>query len=163
VHLEVTIDSSGEVSDARVTSGPEELRKKALLTVLGWRFKPGADRAQVTMPFRAEAPPQDPGRSVTGAPRIRVSSREQSWKLTYKPDPEYPALARQARIGAVVRFHVVIDANGAPREIRVISGHPLLIAAAQNAVREYRYNQTLVNGTPVEVETEVELAFFPNN
>jgi protein TonB len=73
--------------------------------------------------------------------------------------PTYPALAKQARIEGVVRLAVVIDKQGRVSDIKVMSGHPLLIPAALEAVKQWEYNPTLLNGQPVEVFTEVSVPF----
>ncbi len=80
-------------------------------------------------------------------------------KLINAPKPDYPPLAQQARIQGTVRFSVVIDKNGKVVNSRLDSGHPLLVPAAQEAVRQYEYEPTLNNGQPVEVATQVEVNF----
>jgi protein TonB len=73
--------------------------------------------------------------------------------------PVYPDLARQARVQGVVRLNIVIDKQGRVSNVSVISGHPLLISAALDAVKQWEYNPTLLNGQPVEVATEVSVPF----
>ena len=91
--------------------------------------------------------------------RIRVGGAVQAANLIGKGDPVYPALARQARIQGTVRFNVTIDRAGAVSAMELVSGHPLLIPAAQEAVRQYRYKVTQLNGQPVEVATQVDVNF----
>jgi periplasmic protein TonB len=57
------------------------------------------------------------------------------------------------------RLDAVIATGGTIRNLRVISGHPLLVDAARNAVARWRYQPTLLNGEPVEVETEIDVNF----
>ena len=78
-------------------------------------------------------------------------------------DPVYPALARQARIQGTVRFTVRIAKDGSIQNIQLISGHPLLVAAAVDAVKQYVYNPVLLNGSPVEAVTQVDVNFALGN
>lgn len=73
--------------------------------------------------------------------------------------PEYPPLAKQARIQGTVRFNIGIDRGGGVVSVEVVNGHPLLIPAASEAVRQYRYKLTMLNGQPVEVSTQVDVTF----
>ncbi len=73
--------------------------------------------------------------------------------------PIYPALARQARIQGSVVLNAVIRTDGTVQEVRVISGHPLLVQAAEDAVLKWTYQPTLLNGMAVEVETTVTVNF----
>lgn len=74
-------------------------------------------------------------------------------------DPVYPPLARQARIQGTVRFTVRLAKDGSIQSIQLISGHPLLVAAAYEAVKQYVYNPVLLNGGPVEAVTQVDVNF----
>lgn len=91
--------------------------------------------------------------------RITVGGGVQRAMLIYKPEPVYPEAARTARIQGSVRFRVVIGADGTVKTLRLLSGHPMLANAAMAAVQQYRYRPTLLNGEPVEVDTEVEVPF----
>ena len=73
--------------------------------------------------------------------------------------PVYPPLAKQARIQGVVLLEAVISKDGAIDNLRVISGHPLLTQAAIDAVKQWRYKPTLLNGEPVEVVTTITVNF----
>lgn len=103
-------------------------------------------------------PPATPTAS-TGVKRIRVGGQVQQSNLLHSVDPVYPPLARQARIQGVVRFNVIIGHDGHVKTIQLISGHPLLVLAAQEAVRQWVYRPTLLNGNPVEVATVVDVPF----
>lgn len=91
--------------------------------------------------------------------RIKVGGIVAAAKLIRQPQPIYPPLARQARIQGTVRLEAVISRDGTIENLTVLSGHPLLISAAMEAVRQWRYQPTLLNGVPVEVETTVEVHF----
>lgn len=255
VVLELTLNELGEVSDARVHFGPQELRRYALQSVLGWRYDAAkmASRTvmvtvrfatspnsgvpmlgsptgtlfkidvsampeplqgllaarlrqfeglpnsselmrQITQVVRAEAPnagvmlmplsmmdgkdrmvritPQsysvmmqqskqfDP---TPGVKRVRIGQQVAEGNLLTSVKPEYPALAKQARIQAVVQMDVLIGQDGHVSALSVVSGHPLLIQAAQDAVRQNVYRPTLLNGNAVEVQTQVGVSFtLPN-
>ena len=90
---------------------------------------------------------------------IRVGGNVQSAKLVRQPKPAYPPLARQARISGVVKFNAVIAKDGTIQNLTMISGHPLLVQAATEAVRQWVYQPTLLNGEPVEVITTIDVNF----
>jgi len=73
--------------------------------------------------------------------------------------PLYPALARQARIQGNVVLHAIIDKEGKVAQLEVISGHPLLVQSALDAVKQWRYKPTQLNGDPVEVDTTITVTF----
>ena len=102
-------------------------------------------------------PPQT-ARSQT-ARAIKRSEGVQHALLVRRVQPSYPILARQAGVEGTVRLHAVIGRDGTIRELEVLSGHPLLVSAARDAVREWRYQPTLLNGEPVEVETYITVVF----
>jgi len=74
-------------------------------------------------------------------------------------NPIYPPLARQARIQGVVVMEAVISKEGSIESLRVVTGHPLLNQAALDAVKQWKYRPTLLNGEPVEVITTVTVTF----
>jgi TonB family protein len=90
---------------------------------------------------------------------IRVGGNQQQTKLVSQPKPVYPALAKQARISGVVHLNALIAKDGSVKNLSVISGHPLLIQAAMDAVTQWRYEPTLLNGDPVEVLTQIDVNF----
>ena len=90
---------------------------------------------------------------------IRVTSDLQMAKLLRKVIPEYPALARSARISGVVRLIGTIGEDGTIRNLQLVSGHPLLARAAMEAVGQWIYKPTLLNGKPVEVIAPIEVTF----
>src|ERR1700722_565006 len=111
-------------------------------------------------------PPAAKGGGGGGSPtptRIRVDGNVQEANLIKKVDPVYPPLAVQARISGQVRFVVTIGKDGSLLNVQLVSGHPLLVAAARDAVKEYVYKPTLLNGSPVEVITQVDINFSLEN
>ena len=103
---------------------------------------------------------QKPRRRRNGMKRINIGGNVQSRRSwSRRPAPAYPPLAKQARISGVVKLQAVIDADGTMRNQAIISGHPLLIPAALEAVRQWVYAPTLLNGDPVEVLTQIDVNF----
>jgi protein TonB len=94
--------------------------------------------------------------------RIRQGGSVQAALLVNKVQPVYPPLARQTRISGTVRLHAIISKNGTVQQLEVLSGHPLLVRAAMDAVQQWRYKPTLLNGEPVEVDTTIDVIFSLN-
>jgi periplasmic protein TonB len=94
--------------------------------------------------------------------RIRQGGSVQAALLVNKVQPVYPPLARQTRIAGTVRLHAIISKSGSVESLEVISGHPLLVRAAMDAVQQWRYKPTLLNGEPVEVDTTIDVIFSLN-
>ena len=243
VALDLTVNAEGLVTDARVISGPEELRKGALQAVLNWHYaRPGAPtHLQARIQYAAPPAPVltgapsgllarvevDPGLSAPvrealaarfraiegrtmsadtslqiadildtvephavmtfrrdeggntvvsireenasrsaafgtpspGVKRIMVGGDVMAAKLLQKTPPEYPPLARQARIQGSVRLDVLIGNEGEVKNVVLISGHPILVTSAMEAVRQWVYQPTLLNGQAVEVQTQVDVNF----
>ena len=104
---------------------------------------------------------QGVGTSSDGsAPRqIVIGGNVQQMKLISQTRPMYPPEAKQARIQGVVHLQAVIAADGTVKDITVLDGHPLLVAAAVEAVKQWVYQTTLLNGEPVEVKTQIDVNF----
>jgi protein TonB len=94
--------------------------------------------------------------------RIRQGGNVTAAKLVNRVQPLYPPLARQTRISGTVRLHAIIGKNGAVEQLEVISGHPLLVQAALDAVRQWKYQATTLNGEAVEVDTTIDVIFSLN-
>jgi TonB family protein len=94
--------------------------------------------------------------------RIRVSANDQEAKLISHVTPVYPPLARQAHIAGTVVLDVVVAKDGTVQTVAVVSGHPLLVTSAMDAVKQRRYQPTLVNGRSVEVDTRVTVVYALN-
>lgn len=106
-------------------------------------------------------PPPPPKPTVQNPPAgpLRVTSELQMAKVLRKVIPEYPALARSARISGVVRLIGIIGKDGTIQNLQLVSGHPLLAHAALEAVRQWVYKPTLLDGKPVEVIAPIEVNF----
>jgi protein TonB len=79
--------------------------------------------------------------------------------VLHKVEPKYPTIALAARIMGTVLLKAVISRDGEIKELQVVSGHPILIPAAIDAVKQWRYRPYLLNGEPVEVETNITVTF----
>lgn len=262
--VEASLNTKGEVTDARVLAGPEDLRKEALSSVLQWHYTPGLSRVQISMHFDPPAsaprptqvravispvpppsvsgrtlksiefagfsteaeqdlrnrlpiregdtvtadlmsrvssavtefdshaaamfslkpspdgnanyslrisvmsapvlavapPPPPPPSPAPGSPRARmISSDVMAANKIQTVIPVYPPLAKSARIQGVVKFVLTVGADGAVQDAQLISGHPLLVQAAKDAVMQWVYKPTLLNGEPVAVATTVDVNF----
>ena len=259
VALQVKIDGAGNVADAAVLSGPDELRKAALQSVLNWHFTgnlagstelvtigfhlqapdtpavggagrpapssaPAASRTikslnlvglteesrtdllsrlavhegetltaeslrqlvetvrgfdqhlvVTTRPAEGEGvavyiilsrpvatpapPPVEPVAAPATPVRIRVGGNTAATHLVFQPRPVYPPEAKQAHIQGVVSLHAIIAKDGTVQNLSVISGDPLLAASALEAVDQWVYRPTLLNGEPVEVDTQIDVHY----
>lgn len=90
---------------------------------------------------------------------LRVNSSVQGALLKYGPKPVYPPLAKAARVQGTVRLTAVVGTDGAIRNLRLMSGPPLLVKAAVDAVSTWRYQPTMLNGSAVDVITEIDVNF----
>jgi protein TonB len=78
------------------------------------------------------------------------------------PPPVYPAIAQQARVQGTVILEATIDVDGSVRDVKVLRSIPLLDQAAIDAVREWKYSPTILNGNPVPVIMTVTVTFTLN-
>jgi len=99
-----------------------------------------------------------PGVPVAGV-RIKVGANVQSAKVVTKVAPVYPQLAKAARVEGVVHLAVVIAKDGTMQEIHSLGGPALLIQAAMDAVKQWVYAPTFLNGEPTAVETTIDVNF----
>ncbi len=112
-----------------------------------------------TLPVPAPPVVKSPqGKPKPQAP-VRVGGDVQASKIQNQARPVYPPLAKAARISGIVKLQAVIGRDGTIRNLQVVSGHPLLVAAALSAVQQWTYSPTLLNGEPVEVITQIEVHF----
>jgi periplasmic protein TonB len=102
------------------------------------------------------APPPPPKAAPT---RIRVGGNVQQARLIRQPLPIYPQIAKTAHIQGTVLLHAIIAKDGTVQEVQYISGPPLLMKSAMDAVKEWRYQPTTLNGDAVEVDTTISVVF----
>jgi protein TonB len=109
--------------------------------------------APVPVPKEAPPPPPPPPQ------RIKVSAGVTAGLLERKVSPIYPALAKAARISGVVILQAVIGKDGSIEHLKAVSGHPMLVQSAIEAVSQWKYKPYFLNGQPVEVDTQVTVNF----
>lgn len=114
----------------------------------------GAPPAPAPAPVQAQVQP-----AAATPSQIRIGGNVQAAKLTHEVQPEYPRLAKDAHVMGTVRLSATIASNGTVKDLHVLSGNPLLVGAAMNAVKQWTYQPTVLNGKPVEVLTEVDVKF----
>jgi protein TonB len=90
---------------------------------------------------------------------VKISESVQQAQLVSRIEPRYPFLALQTRKEGTVLLHAIISREGVITAIEVVSGSPWFVQAALDAVREWRYRPTYLNGEPVEVETSITVIF----
>ncbi len=91
--------------------------------------------------------------------RIRVGGQVEQASLVHQVLPTYPQIAKTAHISGTVILHAIIAKDGTVQELQYISGPPLLMRSAMDAVRQWRYKPTLLNGEAVEVDTTISVVF----
>jgi protein TonB len=105
-------------------------------------------------------PPPSPPEPTRLAPhRLTISSGVSQGYLLRQVRPVYPPMAIATRVQGTVVLSALISRAGEIENLRVLSGHPLLITAAIEAVKRWRYRPYLLNGDPVEVETQITVTF----
>jgi TonB family protein len=142
---------SGELQRRAATLNTEPSATKAMPAEFGM-FADEAKRAT-----------DQPGPQTLGVPftpnQVRVGGNVMSAKVLLAPPPNYPALAMRANVQGTVRMQVVIGQDGTVQNVQLVSGHPLLVQAAIEAVKAWTYKPTLLNGSPVSVVTTVDVPF----
>jgi protein TonB len=108
----------------------------------------------------ASAPPQAPtGQQPQLPKRVRISQGVSQGHLIKKVQPEYPKKARKEHVQGSVLMQAVIGTTGDITDLRVISGDELLVPSAINAVKQWKYKPFLLQGQPVEVETQITVNY----
>lgn len=97
---------------------------------------------------------------ISNAKPVQVGGDILAAKLIKRVVPPYPLLARQARVQGAVHLLGIVAKDGRVQNLRVLDGHPLLRQAAVDAVSQWVYSPTFLNGQPVEVEAPIEVNFF---
>ena len=146
---------------------PELFQLSSRLMAKARAMAPSDEALRGPMPlieyFQEAQPAPRPAPATAAAPgtRIRVGFGVQRSKLIQAPQPKYPEEAQKAGIEGDVRFDAIIGPDGAILALTTRGGHPLLVPTAIEAVRQWRFQPTLLNGNPVEVATEIVVSFPP--
>jgi periplasmic protein TonB len=91
--------------------------------------------------------------------RIRVGGQVQAASLIRQVMPVYPPIAKTAHVSGTVMLHAIIAKDGTVSDLQYLSGPPLLMRNAMDAVKQWRYKPTMLNGEPVEVDTTISVVF----
>jgi TonB family protein len=103
--------------------------------------------------------PKSPAKAEMQEHIVVVGGNVQAAKLIRQEQPIYPALARQIRVQGVVTLEAIIATDGTIQQLRVLNGHPLLAPSVVQAVQQWMYSPTVLNGKAVEVKTTIEVRF----
>jgi periplasmic protein TonB len=137
---EQPVASSPDVSNLGVEGGTGTARRGVFNSI--------GSSAEVAPP----APPPVPARP------IKVSNWAEG-NIIYRVQPNYPPIARLSRVQGTVELRAIISKTGTIENLIVVSGHPMLVKSAIEAVRQWRYRPYLLNNEPIEVETEITVNF----
>lgn len=174
VVLSIVINKDGEVRDVKLVSGHPMLAPAATTAVKQWRYKPYVADDQpvdvattVQVNFKIRGPDGDTPQGARGdwhlslhPPQfVRASEGVMQGLLDKKVDPEYPVDAKEKHVEGTVVLNVDVDDDGNVGRVELVSGHPMLAAAAMDAVLLWRYRPLVLNGTPTAVETTVQVKF----
>jgi len=175
VMLRIIISKSGEVRQLQLISGHPMLAPAAIDAVRQWKYKPYevdgepvevATNVQVNFTIADNPPADEQSKAEQTTPatatpprRIRVSQGVSSGLLEHKVPPKYPREAREQNIQGSVNLRVNIDTHGNVYKLEIVSGDPTLAPSAIDAVRQWKYRPFLLNGEPIEMETQVQVQF----
>jgi TonB family protein len=105
------------------------------------------------------SPRQQPGQIIPAGKTALLTQDAANDYLTYRVEPQYPAVARQERIQGPVVLRVMVGKDGGVQQVQLLSGDPKLAAAASTAVVQWRFKPLLRAGQPVEFETQITVDF----
>ena len=127
------------------------------------QFVPNGNATTIgSIDLRPPPEPKQVTKDVATGP-VRIGGTVLEAKIIKRAIPIYPPLAKQARISGVVRLEGVIAKDGTIQKLRVLAGHPLLVTSALDAVRQWVYAPTQLNGQAVEVIAPIDVNFILNN
>jgi periplasmic protein TonB len=136
--------------------GPESQEAELFPGQPGTNFFPERGAFQ---PSESVAPTPVEKKNNEGKRPLKLSEPVVQAQLISRVEPRYPALAKQIKLEGTVQLHAIIARNGRITALEVVSGHPLLVQSALDAVRQWRYHPTVLDGEPVEVETTITIIF----
>jgi protein TonB len=151
------IADRSQIPDVGLVEAPPALASGSDAGVPGGTGLPQAINQLFQPVVQPKAPIAEP--PLTPAKPQRVGGDVQAAKLIKKVIPVYPPLARQARVSGTVQLIGVIAKDGTIQQLQVVSGHPLLVKSALDAVRQWIYRPTLLNGQAVEVIAPIDVNF----
>jgi protein TonB len=175
-HFERTASSSAHASFAARTYAPTHVQPLSQIPDVGLVEAPpslatGSDIgvpggtgvssivSQLIQPVIPQPKPRVAETAQVPSKPVPMGGEVQAAKLVKKVIPVYPPLARQARVSGTVQLLGIIAKDGTIQQLQVVSGHPLLVKAALDAVRQWVYRPTLLNGQAVEVIAPIDVIF----
>lgn len=189
--LHAIIGKDGTLQNLTYVSGPPILMSSAMDAVKQWQYKPtllNGEPVEVdttisvvytlggkTLKEAAESMPPKPNSDTSlsdafasSPSSTRVGANAAAAQLIHQVAPAYPPLAKTAHISGTVVLHALIAKDGTIEQLQVVSGPPLLLKSAMDAVQQWAYRPTLVNGDPVRVDTTISVVYTlgeknPNN
>ena len=165
VLLAVNVNTNGEVDSVQIKRGHPLLVRAAVDSVKQWKYAPYVKEG-VVVPVSSTVyvnfallDATQPGDAPATPPTIRLGTNVLAAKLVSRIEPIYPFEAKQKRIQGEVMFEVTIDEQGEVIDVQVLGGNAILVGAAYDAVRQWRYTPILLNGSPVRARAEVSIKF----
>jgi TonB family protein len=165
VRISFDVDENGvPINFHSPSAANPRLEAEAIGILSGWRFRPGTSSSKpvstpATFDFAHVTSTQTTPAGPVEGPTISADAATAARNLIDKTTPVYPREAKAARVQGKVSLQVHIGKDGHVVSASVISGDPLLTPAALEAVRQWLYRPTLMNGVPVDVNTQVDVNF----
>jgi len=170
VLLAVNVNEKGEVDNIEVLKGPAPLVLSALDAVKQWKYAPYLKdgvavpvSSTVTVNF-ALAGTKPTREQVQHSDTVRTDERVtlRTPPLAYRVEPVYPLEAKEKGIEGEVRFALTVDEHGDVTDVRVLAGNAMLVGAAYEAVRQWKYTPVVMDGVPIRVYVSVAIKFELN-
>jgi protein TonB len=146
-HMPVDIHRGEEPADVPILDFPGGYVPGAVQVIEAGRTPLFVEPPHIAQPAQQEKRP------------VKVSEGVLEAQLVSRIEPQYPTIAVETKTQGTVRLRAIISRDGRITSLEVLSGHPFLVKAALDAVRQWRYRPTLLNGEPVEVETSITVVF----
>jgi TonB family protein len=171
VLLAVNVNTKGEVQDVQIKKGHPLLVRAAVDSVRQWKYAPYvkdgvavpvSSTVFVNFALSGSAGAGDP---PPGPTTVRLGTNAMAANLVSRVEPIYPLEAKQKGVEGEVVFEVTVDEQGEVIDVQVLGGNAILVAAAYDAVRQWRYTPVLLNGNPVRAKANVSIKFelIPKN
>ena len=163
VELHVEVNNEGKVTRVQRVWGPPVLARAATRAVRRWRYRPVLVNdtpvevsGEVLLTFRLK---QKPAVVDGGKTHLRRATCVGPWIPLHRVEPEYPHMAKIAHVQGDVVLRILVDKLGNVSEATAISGHPMLVPAAIDAVKQWKYPPYVLGTGPVAVEEQVTVRF----
>lgn len=165
VLLEVRVNEKGEVDNIGVIKGNALLVLPALDAVKQWKYSPYI-KDGVAVPVSSHVVVNfalldagTSGQQKAGPSMVRVGGSVMAAQHEHRVEPVYPTEAKEKGVEGEVEFEIIIDEQGEVADVQVLSGNAMLVSAAYEAVRQWRYKPVLLNGVPIRAKTTLKVKF----